>query len=370
MPKQEVSVYNPAGPAITYTKSNQKWTILDGVAVGSGGSETVSSAYSGSKLINKGLIYDAKYGVYFTGQKDVSVINKEGGFITGDYGVSFNNSVAMDMTLKNDGTIFGSVVDGVRSASSDGLELYNNGSIYGKSHGVNVNATPVGATTGPMIENAGLIHGDDTGIRSTTLFWLTNTIINKKGGTIAGSDDAIYIDQGRLFLDNQGTLKGDVWAAEGKDKVVNEGKIDGKVYLWGGNDTFKNKDGKAGKVFGDAGDDTFVAGDRKDKYVFIGALDAATNVDRIKNFESGKDKFFLSQGDFAALTPDGQLLGSEFHRGKTAQDADDHILYHKESGRLWYDENGDAAGGRTLFARLDEGQKLKASDFTVEEFVF
>ncbi|MCP4380814.1 MAG: hypothetical protein GY798_05230 [Hyphomicrobiales bacterium] len=85
------------------------------------------------------------------------------------------------------------------------------------------------------------------------------------------------------------------------DKLINTGKIKGDTLLDKGDDTFDNRDGKAGRVFGQEGKDKYIAGDAKDKFVFTGALDGTTNVDRVKKFESGKDKFVLDQASFGGM---------------------------------------------------------------------
>ena len=147
--------------------------------------------------------------------------------------------------------------------------------------------------------------------------------------------------------------------------MVNAGKIKGSVFLGDGNDTYKNKGGKAGKVFSQEGNDKLVAGSTKDQFVFTGPIDPATNVDRVKKFESGKDKFYFDKNTFTALTGPGGLLASEFHKGSAAADADDHIIYSKKTGELFYDPDGLGGTAHTKIAQLDAGQNLKAGDFTV-----
>ena len=56
-----------------------------------------------------------------------------------------------------------------------------------------------------------------------------------------------------------------------------------------------------------------------------------------------------------------------FFKGKNAQEGDDHIGYDQKSGKMYYDENGDDAGGRILFAQFDKGTKIKVSDIDVSE---
>jgi hypothetical protein len=44
---------------------------------------------------------------------------------------------------------------------------------------------------------------------------------------------------------------------------------------------------------------------------------------------------------------------------------DDRIIYQKTTGALYYDSNGDAAGGAIKFAQLTAGLTLTNSDFLV-----
>jgi hypothetical protein len=60
-------------------------------------------------------------------------------------------------------------------------------------------------------------------------------------------------------------------------------------------------------------------------------------------------------------------LAGQFRTNLTgaAQDADDRVIYESDSGRLWYDSNGNAAGGNFLFADLASGLVLTNSDFVI-----
>jgi len=140
------------------------------------------------------------------------------------------------------------------------------------------------------------------------------------------------------------------------------------VNLGFGVDTFKNKDGaRAGLVDTQDGNDLVVFADKADKLLFDSTLNAATNVDTIKNFASGKDAIYLDDDIFTAITP-GTLSSAAFHKGTSAADADDRIIYDKASGALYYDPDGTGALAQTQFAKFEGGPKLKASDFTVGEY--
>ena len=54
-----------------------------------------------------------------------------------------------------------------------------------------------------------------------------------------------------------------------------------------------------------------------------------------------------------------------FRVGATALDANDYIVYNQATGALFYDLNGNGAGGAIQFAALNNRPALAANDFTV-----
>ena len=54
-----------------------------------------------------------------------------------------------------------------------------------------------------------------------------------------------------------------------------------------------------------------------------------------------------------------------FRKGSAAGDADDRIIYNKQTGALYYDPDGNGIAPQVQFATLDKGLKLTAGDFTV-----
>ena len=113
------------------------------------------------------------------------------------------------------------------------------------------------------------------------------------------------------------------------------------------------------------GNDTLYGNNGADKFVFNSALNAATNVDTIKDF-GGADTIQLDNAYFTALTATGVLAPERFKNlNIAAVDADDRILYDQAAGDLYYDSNGSGSGGRTLFAHIDNGYVMTAADFEV-----
>jgi serralysin len=61
----------------------------------------------------------------------------------------------------------------------------------------------------------------------------------------------------------------------------------------------------------------------------------------------------------------GVLAANRFFAGAAAHDADDRIVYNRASGAVYYDSNGDAAGGSTLIALITNKPLLTSADFVV-----
>ncbi|WP_421724133.1 calcium-binding protein [Bauldia sp.] len=184
--------------------------------------------------------------------------------------------------------------------------------------------------------------------------------------TIDGSNDRdVFVvpeDKAHHFYGNGGNDK--FVGGEVNDKVLGG---DGKDKLFGkhGADVLKGNAGKD-KLAGQQGDDTLVGGAAKDTFIFDVALGNAghqAGINVIKDFEPGKDIIALDSAIFSAIG--GKLNAGEFHQGGNAQDGNDHILYKKSNGKLFHDDNGDGAGGRTLFAILEGKPNLSHTDFDV-----
>ena len=126
-----------------------------------------------------------------------------------------------------------------------------------------------------------------------------------------------------------------------------------------GNDLLSGGDGR-NVLKGGAGADTFM---------FFGNIDA---VDRICDFSSkAGDKIALGTevifDKLEKAAPHTEFISalakSNFVIGKSAKDADDRIVYDKDTGALSYDADGNGAGAVVQFACLKAGTALSASDF-------
>ena len=117
---------------------------------------------------------------------------------------------------------------------------------------------------------------------------------------------------------------------------------------------------------GRAGSDTMTGGGNNDNFLFDTAL-GATNVDDITDFNFVNDTIQLDNAIFNAIIGVGVLTAAQFvaNVSGTAADANDRIIYETDTGNLFYDTNGNAAGGSTLFATLTAGLGITNADFFI-----
>ena len=84
----------------------------------------------------------------------------------------------------------------------------------------------------------------------------------------------------------------------------------------------------------------------------------------MKDFEAGIDTIVFDDKVFRKLSP-GPLFVEEFVTGKKAKDGSDHVIYNQKNGQFLYDADGKGGKDALLFAKLDKGLDLDASDFLV-----
>lgn len=141
----------------------------------------------------------------------------------------------------------------------------------------------------------------------------------------------------------------------------------GADYLIGndGNDHIK---GGSGDDFlaGISGFDKLWGGSGRDIFAFNLDLTEPppTSFDKIKDFDHGKDLIGLSvYNGMSELIPPGYLDKQYFHKGKEASTADQHVIYDKKSGSVWFDADGNGAEAQFLVVKVTPGTKLHADDF-------
>ncbi|MEQ1950456.1 calcium-binding protein [Mesorhizobium sp. CN2-181] len=120
------------------------------------------------------------------------------------------------------------------------------------------------------------------------------------------------------------------------------------------------------RIDGKGGHDTLYGLGGKDTFVFSATIGAA-NIDTIADFSAAADTIELENAIFTKLTATGALANGNFRANAagTALDANDHIVYETDTGKLFYDADGNGAGAAIQFAVLSGNPALTAADFVV-----
>jgi Ca2+-binding RTX toxin-like protein len=139
------------------------------------------------------------------------------------------------------------------------------------------------------------------------------------------------------------------------------GGLGNDVIVGNASNNFLFGSGGADYIDARAGSDYLNGGAGADRFVFATAL-GATNVDTIADFAHAVDDIVLSQAIFAGIG--ATLDASEFQIGM-ANAATDRIIYNNTTGQLFYDSNGNGAGGMTQFATVTAGTVLDIGDFVM-----
>ena len=131
----------------------------------------------------------------------------------------------------------------------------------------------------------------------------------------------------------------------------------------GGNDTLN---GLAGNdtITGGIGVDFLTGGIGNDFFVFNAPLSRA-NVDSISDFNHVADTFRLENAVMKTIGGVGVLKPGFFFAGPSAHDRDDHIVYNRASGGLFYDDDGTGAHAAVQLAYLPNRPVLAYNDFQV-----
>jgi len=117
---------------------------------------------------------------------------------------------------------------------------------------------------------------------------------------------------------------------------------------------------------GGYGNDVLSGNAGKDVFVFNTKLSRFYNLDRITDFNVRDDAIKLENAIFSKLgSRTGLLKKGYFTVGPKAKDANDYIIYNKETGYLYYDKDGFGSGRAVEIAILKKDLGLKYSDFYV-----
>jgi serralysin len=208
------------------------------------------------------------------------------------------------------------------------------------------------------------------------------TNILKGGGgvdTLQGGagNDTFYMDATDEVSDTSGTdtavVEFSYTLASFLENLIGSGT--GAIRLTGnglsnsitGNSGANRIKGEAGsdRLNGGLGNDLLYGGTGSDKFVFNTTLNARTNKDKIVDWNYKDDTIYLENAIFKSLKKTGALSSSSFVVASKAKDTNDYIGYNKATGDLWYDANGNKAGGQAAFANIGTSKAIYYKDFVI-----
>ncbi|MDX8492459.1 hypothetical protein RFN29_12800 [Mesorhizobium sp. VK22B] len=144
-----------------------------------------------------------------------------------------------------------------------------------------------------------------------------------------------------------------------------------------GNDTFVGTgaadtyDALAGDdtLRGEGGNDVLTGGRGEDTFVFDTAYGPG-NVDTLTDFDAEHDALYLDNAVFTklgsgSLSSPTQVNSGYFELREHAEHSNDHLLYNRATGVLYYDPDGSRSAPQVEIARLEPGAALTYHDVFV-----
>ncbi|MCG7392417.1 calcium-binding protein [Microvirga sp. ACRRW] len=170
--------------------------------------------------------------------------------------------------------------------------------------------------------------------------------------------EILQASSGALPLSLTGNaFKNTIFGADGADRL----------FGLNGNDVLR---GESGNDVLDGGllSDTLTGGLGRDMFVFS-SKPTKTNIERITDYNVKDDTIWLENAVFKALgkkgtiTSPAALKSGFFYSGSAAHDGDDHVIYNKKTGALYYDPDGIGGAAQVKIAALAKNLALTAKDF-------
>lgn len=347
----------------TVENSGTIWSNYRGVVI------SASNAATQSTVINTGMIDGRFTGLFHAGNETLVVQNS--GTIK-SLSQAYLGSEGIDQIV-NTGKIIGTV------SLNDGADIFD---------------TKFGTLSGTVDAGGGSDKLYGSALADTLNGGSDEDILNGYGG-----DDKLSGDDGDDTL-NGGEGADTLSGGAGTDRAsyssatsgvvaslltssINAGEAKGDTYssienLTGsnfkdtlhGNAAANSINGGAGNdiINGYGGLDRLTGSSGNDTFIFDTALNAATNVDTITDFNVVADTMQLQNAVFTAFNATGVLNATAFVKSASgvAADASDRIIYETDTGKVFYDQDGNGGAFAGIqFAKLAAGLAITNADFFV-----
>jgi Ca2+-binding RTX toxin-like protein len=174
-----------------------------------------------------------------------------------------------------------------------------------------------------------------------------------------GIDEATYLNAGGGVSVSLAITTAQNTLGAGIDTLVDIENLRGSEYndtlVGDSNNNVLYGEGANDLLDGGAGSDTLYGGYGNDIFRFSTAPNGSTNVDTIADYESN-DRLQFDNAVFTAFTALGTLNANFLVKAHSSElapaDADNYLLYETDTGKLYYDADGNGAAPRVHVATL------------------
>lgn len=228
----------------------------------------------------------------------------------------------------------------------------------------------VSRSDAPLYGQLQYMYVDDALFGSENSDWIKGGIGNDRLYGRHG-DDRLYGDDGddRIHASNGNDR---LYGGNGNDRLDGRAGNDSlygnsdndRLYGSFGDDYLSGGSGDD-RLYGEAGADILHSGSGKDVFVYNAVPNGPESVDTIRDFSVANDTFWLNNSVFAGLGREGQLRSSAFWIGTAAHDTTDRVIYDRDQGILYYDQDGSGATEQVVVAKLSSGLRMTNLDILV-----
>ena len=192
-----------------------------------------------------------------------------------------------------------------------------------------------------------------------------DTLIGRGGidRLLGGRGDDTLNGGGAADLLNGGA-GADFLNGSGGDDLLRGGSGDDTLEGSVGADTLRGVQGDD-KLDGGKGVDTLAGGAGDDEFIFAKANQGGDRIRDFRDRDGNSDTIVIESAGFRGGLEAGDLSDDQFQvsEGNEAEDADVRFIFDTSDNSLWFDRNGDGAGGLKLIADLQASARLEADDF-------
>ena len=296
-----------------------------------------------SRIDNAGDIIDNTTAVSHFGFETLSLSNT--GTIRGVGQAFFSESnTAIDL-IRNSGEMIGDILLGGGNDTYDGRGGFIDGIVYGQAgndmfrpgSGIDVFDGGAGIDTLDFRSTAGVrVYLNGSGPNTGTAAGDEYTGIETVLGSATGND-LLAGDTGNNILRGLG----------GVDTLLGGSGID--------------------NLGGGAGIDRLSGGLGDDRFVFQALSESGDVISDFGAVVGNNDRFYFDDAGFGGGLLIGALAAGQFQTraDNLAQDANDRFIFRTTDQTLWFDANGNVAGGLTLVADLQIGATVTAADILI-----